>query len=180
MRPGDSEHLTVTPDGRFEHEHPRWRRDFPIDSVQERYISRRDFTKFMVLTSFAFVAGQFWILVQNFFRSRKGAPPIQKIAAINDIPVGGFVTFSYPKGEKHCVLVRLSKASFVAYDQQCTHLACPVIPQPENDRLYCPCHEGFFDLETGRPLAGPPRRPLPRIILELRGNAIYATGMQEG
>lgn len=180
MRPAESENVTVTPDGRSEREHPRWRRDFPIDSAQDRYVSRRDFTKFMVLTSFAFVVGQFWIVVQNFFRARKGAPPIQKIAAIYEVPVGGFVTFEYPKGEKHCVLVRLSEASFVAYDQQCTHLACPVIPQPEKESLYCPCHEGFFDLKTGRPLAGPPRRALPRIKLEIRGNAVYATGLEVG
>ena len=35
--------------------------------------------------------------------------------------------------------------------------------------IRCPCHEGYFDLDTGRQIAGPPRRPLPRIMLEVRG-----------
>jgi Rieske Fe-S protein len=44
--------------------------------------------------------------------------------------------------------------------------------------MRCPCHEGYFDLESGRPLAGPPRRPLPRVLVEVRGQDIYATGVE--
>jgi Rieske Fe-S protein len=77
------------------------------------------------------------------------------------------------------VLVRLDETTFVAYDQQCTHLLCPVIPRLEEGTLHCPCHEGLFDLATGRPLAGPPRRPLPRIVLEVRGSTVYAVGKTE-
>jgi Rieske Fe-S protein len=44
--------------------------------------------------------------------------------------------------------------------------------------MYCPCHEGTFDLATGRPVAGPPRRPLPRVRLEVRGDEIFASGLE--
>ncbi|MGH7928570.1 MAG: ubiquinol-cytochrome c reductase iron-sulfur subunit [Candidatus Binatia bacterium] len=67
----------------------------------------------------------------------------------------------------------------MAYHQKCTHLSCPVIPHVEEGRLHCPCHEGIFDLATGRPLAGPPRRPLPRIMLQIREGRIYAGGVEE-
>jgi Rieske Fe-S protein len=77
------------------------------------------------------------------------------------------------------VLIRLDADRFVAYSQQCTHLTCPVIPQPEAGRLYCPCHEGVFDLATGRPIAGPPRRTLPRVKLEIRRDRICAIGWEE-
>ena len=76
-------------------------------------------------------------------------------------------------------MVRLSDSYLVAYDQQCTHLTCPVIPRPEEGHLHCPCHEGLFDLATGRPLAGPPNRPLPRVKLEIRGDKVYAVGLEE-
>lgn len=66
MQPQNPEGLSVPPDGRPEEEQPRWRRDFPIDWPEDQYVSRRDFTKFMVLTSLAFTVGQFWILFQNF------------------------------------------------------------------------------------------------------------------
>jgi Rieske Fe-S protein len=45
--------------------------------------------------------------------------------------------------------------------------------------IHCPCHEGLFDLQSGRPIAGPPRRPLPLVRLEMRGKEIYATGIEE-
>jgi hypothetical protein len=44
---------TTFPDGRSELEQPKWRRDFPIDVAADEYGARRDFTKFMVLTSLA-------------------------------------------------------------------------------------------------------------------------------
>lgn len=175
----DPDRLSVPPDGRPESEQPRWRQDFPIDWPQDHYVSRRDFAKFMVLVSLAFTAGQFWILAQNFFRTRRGEPPIQEIGALGQIPVGGSMVFNYPDEHSPRVLVRLGEETFVAYEQQCTHLACPVIPQVEEGRLHCPCHEGLFDLVTGQPLAGPPRRALERVRLEVRGDRIYATGVEE-
>jgi Rieske Fe-S protein len=45
--------------------------------------------------------------------------------------------------------------------------------------LHCPCHNGYFDLESGRVIAGPPRRPLPRVTLEIRDGVVYATGMED-
>jgi Rieske Fe-S protein len=75
-------------------------------------------------------------------------------------------------------LVRLTASEFVAYSQKCTHLSCAVIPRPELGSLHCPCHDGFFDLRSGRPTAGPPSRPLPRVVLDIRDGAIYATGME--
>ena len=75
------------------------------------------------------------------------------------------------------MLVRLTDAEFVAYSQKCTHLSCAVIPKPAEGVFHCPCHEGIFDLRSGRAIAGPPPRPLPRIALELRGDDIYATGV---
>jgi nitrite reductase/ring-hydroxylating ferredoxin subunit len=173
-----SEQLTIPPDRRPLEEQPKWRRDFPIDWPQDHYVSRRDFTKFLVLTSFAFAVGQLWIAVKNYLRQRRGVPPIQQLAAVDQIPIGGALTFSYPQPHDSCVLVRSEQNSFVAYSQKCTHLSCAVVPQPEKGRFFCPCHEGVFDLKTGSPLAGPPSRPLPRIILEVRGSMIYATGVE--
>jgi Rieske Fe-S protein len=132
----------------------------------------------MALTSFAFVVGQFWIVVQNFLRERRGQAPRQLIAQVSEVPVGRSVLFNYPAAHDSCILVRTGENSFVAFSQKCTHLSCAVVPQPESKRFFCPCHEGAFDLESGRPVAGPPRRPLPRISLEIRNGVIYATGVE--
>lgn len=157
---------------------PAWRRDFPIDLPQDDYVARRDFVKFMVLTSFALVVGQFWIALQQWWRGSGPAPGERRIASAASVPVGGSTTFAYPGPEDACILHRLSDGEWVAFSQKCTHLSCAVVPRPERGELHCPCHEGSFDLRSGRPLAGPPRRPLPRIALALRDGQVYATGIE--
>lgn len=175
----DREQVTLPPDGRPLEAQPQWRKDFPIDWPLDHYVERRDFMKFLVLTSFAFTVGQFWIAAQNWWRRRRGLPEIQRVAALADLPVGGAITFAYPGEHDDCILVRSGDRTLVAYSQKCTHLACAVRPRPDEGVLHCPCHEGFFDLESGRPVAGPPRRPLPVVRLEVRGSEIYATGVEE-
>ncbi len=182
MRQDDSELLTVPPDRQSDDAQPQWRHDFPVDWPQDHYVARRDFTKFLCLTSFAFVVGQLTIAVQNWFRRRRGMPPITKIAERADLPIGGVLVFHYPTASDPCLLLRIddgsASGSFVAYSQECTHLACAVVPDREAGRLLCPCHHGYFESSTGRPLAGPPRRPLPRITLRVRGDVVYAADIE--
>jgi len=169
--------LTTFPDGLPEHEQPKWRRDFPIDVAADEYGARRDFTKFMVLTSLAFACGQLWIVFLSFFRRR--APVEKRIAAVTDVKIGQAVSFHYPTDRDPCLLIRQSEDVFQAYSSQCTHLMCPVRPDLTHNRLHCPCHEGYFDAATGRPTAGPPRRPLPRIHLRIDRGVVYATAVED-
>ena len=175
----DREQITIAPDLAPADVQPAWRQDFPIDWPQDLYVERRDFMKFMVLTSAAFTAGQLWIAVQNWRRQRSGRPPIQRVVSVDEVAVGATVVFTYPDEHEPCLLVRLSASEFVAFNQKCTHLSCAVIPRPAEGSFFCPCHEGRFDLRTGEPTAGPPRRPLTRIVLEIRGRDIYAVDVEE-
>ena len=175
----DREQITIAPDGAPPDMQPAWRQDFPIDWPQDLYVERRDFMKFMVLTSAAFTMGQLWIGVQDWYRKRTAQPPVQRIASVDEVAVGGSIGFTYPNEFEPCLLVRLTTSEFVAFGQKCTHLSCAVIPRPTEGSFHCPCHEGRFDLRTGVPTAGPPRRPLTRIVLELRGQDIFAVGVEE-
>ena len=176
----DSDRITVAPDGRPLAEQPKWRQDFPVDWPEDEYVSRRDLVKFIVLTSLAFTTGQFWLVGKELLGGKPRAWAAMPVARVDEIPVGGSLVFQYPE-EDHTprLLVRTGEASFVAYDQQCTHLLCPVVARVEEGALHCPCHNGLFDLETGRPIAGPPRRPLARVTLEIRDGVVYATGMED-
>lgn len=175
----EREQITIPPDFAPVDQQPLWRQDFPIDWPQDLYVERREFMKFMVLTSAAFTAGQLWIGAQNWWRKRSGEALIQRIASIDDLAVNGAVVFTYPDEHEACLLVRLTASEFVAFSQKCTHLSCAVIPRPSEGCFYCPCHEGRFDLRTGDPTAGPPRRPLVRIALDIHGREIYAVGIEE-
>lgn len=178
-QPYPLERQTVAPDGRPLAQQPKWRQDFPIDSAEDDYVSRRELVKFMVLTSAAFATGQAWLVLKNLWQAREPAPEAQAIAKVSELAVGGAKTFTYPRGSSPRLLIRTGESSFVAYDQQCTHLMCPVVPAVEQGRLHCPCHNGWFDLNTGIPLAGPPRRALPKVLLEVRDGTVYATGLEE-
>jgi nitrite reductase/ring-hydroxylating ferredoxin subunit len=175
----DDDSLTVPPDRRPRQAQPRWRQDFPIDWPQDEYISRREFVKFLLLTSAAFAAGQFYFLAQSLLRQSGDEPAEKEIARLADVPVGGSLLFKYPDDSPARLLVRVDENTVVAYEQQCTHLTCPVVPDVPAGVLHCPCHEGLFDLRTGRPLAGPPRRPLARVRLEVRQERIFAVGVEE-
>jgi nitrite reductase/ring-hydroxylating ferredoxin subunit len=176
MRPVNTVPGSSAPDGRPTAQQPAWRQDFPIDTAPDDDVSRRHFTRFLVLTSLAFVVGQFWILVQNWLRRWRVQPPPFAIARVDEVPVGSARVFDYPTPGDPCILLRPAADTFYAYDQKCTHLSCAVVPQ--EGCLRCPCHHGCFDLATGRSIAGPPRRPLPRITLEVRDGTIYATGVE--
>ena len=177
--PVEREQITIAPDFAPADAQPAWRQDFPVDWPQDQYVERRDFMKFMVLTSAAFAVGQLWIAAQNWWRRQNGSYQIRRIASVDDVAVGGTIVFTYPAEHDPCLLVRTSDTEFLAFSQKCTHLSCAVIPRPEEGIFFCPCHEGRFDLRSGAPTAGPPRRPLPRILLDIRARTIYAVGVEE-
>ena len=154
----DPDEITRAPDGKPLAEQPKWRRDFPIDTPQDLYVGRRDFMKFMVLTSLAFTVGQFWIAVQNWLRRRRGAPELKRIASLADIPVGGAITFLYPEPADRCILVR--PAADVVSDRP-EHVAQALLIARSNRRKYCqpPWHQA--------------RESTPRPVRSARGSGAY-------
>lgn len=155
---------------------PLWREELSVHSADERYVNRRQFAKFLVLTSAGMFVGNLWILVKSWL-TRTPAYPVRPVALAGEIPVGGVKLFNYPGPHDPCILVRTSATEYAAFSQKCTHLSCAVYYAREKDRLECPCHEGYFSARTGRVLQGPPPRPLPRIVLERRGDRLVATGV---
>ncbi|TMQ10901.1 MAG: Rieske 2Fe-2S domain-containing protein [Deltaproteobacteria bacterium] len=133
-----------------------------------------------MLTSGAFVAGQAWIAAKSLVRRRGAPPPRVRIAGLADLAPGTAMMFAYPTEHDPCLLIRMRDGRLLAYSQKCTHLSCAVIPELERGLLRCPCHEGIFDLATGRNIAGPPPRPLPAIALDVAGDDVFATGVVEG
>jgi Rieske Fe-S protein len=175
----DPEDVTVGPDHKPMHEQPQWRRDFATDWPEDNFVARRDFAKFLVLTSGAFVAGQVWIAAQSLVRSKRTPPGRSKIGALTAIAPGTAVVFAYPTAQDPCLLIRTRDGKLLAYSQKCTHLSCAVVPKVDEGIIKCPCHEGIFDLATGRNIAGPPPRPLPAIELDVVGDDIFATGVKD-
>lgn len=155
------------------------REDFPIDWAEDDYVSRREFFKFVTLASGGLAVGSTALAVWTGLPRSHRAFDAVRIADANQVPVGGSLEFSYPRAGDPCILLQPEAGQFVAYSRRCTHLSCPVEFQPDRHRLYCPCHNGAFDLRDGHVLQGPPPRPLVQIQLELREGEIYAVGVRE-
>src|SRR5512141_2935174 len=71
---------------------PLWQEELPVFTAAERYVHRRQFAKFLTLTSFAMLAGNLWILVRSLFH-RSPSYPRQPVAAADELAVGGVKVF---------------------------------------------------------------------------------------
>jgi Rieske Fe-S protein len=157
---------------------PLWREEFSVHTAEDKYVLRRQFTKYMVLTSFGMLAGNIWIWARSLFAGSRPALPQVSVASASEIPVGGVKLFNYPGDSDPCIMVRKANGELVAFSQKCTHLSCAVYYSKTDNRLECPCHEGYFSIDDGRVLQGPPPRPLPRIQIALQGDQVIATGIE--
>lgn len=63
------------------------------------------------------------------------------------------------------VIVFQSQNELFAFSAKCTHEGCTVTFQPGQSVIWCPCHDGRFDLK-GRVLSGPPPQPLAKYIAQ--------------
>jgi nitrite reductase/ring-hydroxylating ferredoxin subunit len=145
----------------------------PENSDQPRP-TRRAFNQLIVMTGAAVAAIGAWILLRKRSSSNY---PVRVVAQAGEIPVGGFKIFTYPTDVEPCILLHPAEITYVAFSRTCTHASCPVHYQPEDNRLFCPCHQGAFSATDGSVMFGPPPRPLPRILLDRRGADILATGV---
>jgi Rieske Fe-S protein len=155
---------------------PLWREEISIFSADEKYVNRRQFAKFLVLTSLGMFVGNLWILVKSWL-TKTPAYPLRPIAKIGEVPVGGVKLFTYPTPADPCILVRTGENEHAAYSQKCTHLSCAVYYVHQSHQFACPCHQGYFSARDGRALQGPPQRPLPRILLQQKGDDLIAAGI---
>src|SRR5215469_10138745 len=151
------------------------------DPIQNNFASpanaqptRRSFGKMIAGATGIIAVGGLWAL-RRWYHSRSAPPRV--IARGDEIPVGGSKIFQYPTDVAPCILVRTAETSYVAYSRICTHNSCPIFYRPGENALECRCHGGLFSLADGSVLEGPPPRPLPRILLKIRGTDILATGI---
>jgi len=158
----------------------RVREDFPIDWEDDQYVSRREFLKFMTLASGGLAVGSAAMAIYSKLPRDNRAFDPAFVCRTTDVGAAASFAFTYPRPTDLCILVRKAGGELAAFSRRCTHLSCPVMWQGDKDRLYCPCHNGAFSPNDGRVLQGPPQHPLPRITLELRGDEVWAVGIEKG
>ena len=155
----------------------QWLEDFPVRWEDDNYITRREMVKFLALGSSLLVGANAVVAVIPHLEKLRQFPQLH-IEEASSMQENGSLLFRYPTEDDPCIIIRTKEGRLLAYSQVCTHLSCAVIHQEKENALFCPCHNGYFTVEEGKPYAGPPVRRLPRIKLEQRGNQIFAVGME--
>lgn len=77
-------------------------------------------------------------------------------------------------GSTAAVLINTSDGQLRAFSAVCTHLTCTVSYEGDTGTLFCPCHNGRFDL-AGNVISGPPPKPLEAYEIEISGGDIYVS-----
>lgn len=115
--------------------------------------------------------------------------PRSRVGSASDLAVGDSQFFDYPWEAASNILVRTSEPvaggvgpdrDIIAFSNQCTHMGCPITEYQADEHVLgpCPCHFSSFDLSRdGIASFGQATQNLPRVLLELDGDDIYATGV---
>lgn len=101
-------------------------------------------------------------------------PPAMAEAATTSVDVTKASTMEpdsaklFKFGDHPAILVRTPDGTFRAFTAVCTHLGCTVQFRAGQSDIWCPCHNGVYDL-YGHVVSGPPPHQLEEYTVNLRG-----------
>lgn len=100
------------------------------------------------------------------------------VAELLGVRVGASIATKAPNGQP-IIVTRLKEEGteddFIALSSVCPHLGCMVHWEGQNNRFYCPCHNGAFD-PSGVATSGPPHQSgqaLARFPLKVEQGLLY-------
>lgn len=121
---------------------------------------------------FAWIGGRFMLPAHT------GQLRQQFVTRVSEVAVGQTLLYRTPDGRTVNVTRRAGNGTaddFIALSSTCPHLGCQVGWEPQNDRYFCPCHNGTFDA-SGKATGGPPGdagQSLPRYGLRVEKGLLY-------
>ncbi len=108
------------------------------------------------------------------------SPPKTSQSDVNQIVAGK--TNSLPPnsgkivrfGDQPVILIHVRGDDWRAFSAICTHLSCIVQYDPDRRQIWCPCHDGRYDLR-GNVVGGPPPKPLEEYQVRLSQDEVVVT-----
>ena len=147
----------------------------PVESV-----NRRHFIESTAMAGgLAAGYGTLGVMAVRFLHaSDDGSMGWQFLCRIDELSPGESLPYTTPSGAQ-VVVARQSDGDtaedFIALSSVCPHLGCAVHWESQNDRFFCPCHNGAFDAQ-GNPTEGPPAaggQQLTRFPLQVENGLLF-------
>ncbi|RMG98610.1 MAG: Rieske (2Fe-2S) protein [Deltaproteobacteria bacterium] len=94
---------------------------------------------------------------------------------IADLDGAGALVLSLPGGDAAMLVRSHDERGVVAFSNVCPHLGCRVHYEGANERFFCPCHNGVFELD-GTAVEGPPAKAGQRLTefpVDVRDGLIF-------
>jgi Rieske Fe-S protein len=138
-------------------------------------ISRRSIIGGCAITAVAGIAG-YLVAHDKWSATTSGTatsyPSIGKgqfLAHLSEVPGGGGGLIL---AQDKVVLVRGESGTVRGLSAVCTHQGCTV-GSIHNGIITCPCHGSEFNAQTGAVIQGPATRPLPAVLVVVRGQSVF-------
>lgn len=112
---------------------------------------------------------QMALLKLRIDRVSKAKIPLARLADLQEGNGLLFTDYALQPG----VLFKTGDRSCIARSAVCTHLGCTVQTDLVDGKIFCPCHQSYFNLERGVPLAGPATIPLVEEPIVIDGDTVY-------
>jgi cytochrome b6-f complex iron-sulfur subunit len=138
-------------------------------------MTRRTFINTFLGGSLAATAAAFlYPLLRYIWPPRQQEVVQRRVAAAKtgELAPNSFKIFRF--GDAPGILIDSPDGQLVAFTAVCTHLSCTVRYDADSGTIYCPCHNGRFDL-TGNVISGPPPAPLEAYEVEVVGEDVFVT-----
>lgn len=138
-------------------------------------MKRRNFVNYFLGGSLLATVLAFLYPIIRFVLPPRQAEALEKrvsAAKVGELPPNSFKIFKF--GATPGILINTPDGQLVALTAVCTHLTCTVRYENDSGTLFCPCHNGRFDL-AGNVISGPPPAPLETYKVEISGEEIFVS-----
>jgi len=129
----------------------------PSDPKKQEFLSK--LTNLAMFAGLAAAYGMLAAIMARFlYPSRPSPRGWMFVSSLGQFDRGESRLFRTPSGESVNITRQgdgTAGEDFVALSSVCPHLGCQVHWEPQNDRYFCPCHNGVFSPD-GVATAGPP------------------------
>jgi Rieske Fe-S protein len=117
------------------------------------------------------IASFLYPVIRYLIPPKQSDSSVQSISAakIGELAPNSAKLFKF--GSVPGILIYTAGGEFRAFIATCTHLACTVVYKEDAEILFCPCHNGKFDL-NGNVISGPPPAPLESLDVKVVGEDI--------